>query len=92
LQRNINRADNCEIRNMRINIVTRFHAPNPGKAPGRSFQPNIVTCSTCFIRCRSGVVFPPLKKPWAGANDIDNNAIIGRAHRINSRTHGNRQR
>jgi hypothetical protein len=47
-------------------------------------KPNIVTCSTCFIRRRSGWVFPPLKKTWAGANDIDNSAIIGRAHRINS--------
>jgi hypothetical protein len=46
---------------------------------------NIVTCSTCFIRRRSGLVLPPLKKPWAGADDIDYSAIIGRAHLINSR-------
>src|ERR1700757_5290097 len=38
-------------------------------------KPGIVTCSTCFIRSRSGSVLPKIEEPRAGPANPDNSAI-----------------
>jgi hypothetical protein len=68
------------------------YAPNPGKAPGRSFQNQRCHLFHLFyqVQIRFGSRFPALRprkveESWAGPDDTDNSAIIGHAHRSNSR-------
>ena len=65
-------------------------------APVGPSKTNVATCSTCFIRSRSGSVlrFPrfaatgKIEASWAERDDTANSAIIGYAHDDNSRLIG----
>jgi hypothetical protein len=75
-----------------------YRGRDPHAQPRQSAAPvlsktNLVTCSTCFIRSRSGSAPPWVEELWAGADDSDNKAsIISHAHGDNSRIIGNRRR
>ena len=60
LQPNNSQCSNCQIRNTRISTesVTPMFGIRAKRHVGPS-KADFVTCSTCFIRCRSGSVLPP---------------------------------
>jgi hypothetical protein len=69
----------------------------PAKRQAGPFKAEIVTCSTCFIRSRSGSILRFLRfaapgkieASWAERDGTANTAIIGHAHDDNSRLIGN---
>jgi hypothetical protein len=93
LQRNISQTNNRQIGNTRILPLPDPYAPNPRKRRAAPSKTKVVTCSTCFIRSRSGSVlrFPrfaatgKIEASWAERDDTANSAIIGYAHDDNSR-------
>ena len=71
-------------------------SPNVAERRAGPSKTNVATCSTCFIRSRSGSVlrFPrfaatgKVEETWAERDDTANTAIIGHAHDDNSRRIG----
>jgi hypothetical protein len=60
-------------------------APNPGQGPDKT---NVVTCSTCFIRCRSGsALIRSVEKTPPGDPSTSNCAILGHARHIIPENH-----
>src|SRR3984893_5460802 len=96
LQRNISQTNNRQIGNTRILPLPDPYAPNRRKRRAAPSKTKVVTCSTCFIRSRSGSVlrFPrfaatgKIEASWAERGDTANSAIIGYAHDDNSRLIG----
>jgi hypothetical protein len=72
LQPNNSQCSNCQIRNTRTSNA--FVIPMleiPAKRQAGPSKPNVVTCSTCFIRSRSGSV------SCAELDESDNSPTIG---------------
>jgi hypothetical protein len=87
LQPNNSRRINCHIRNTRTSTASVI--PSLGIAAKRQAGPSkaeTVTCSTSFIRSRSGSVLPKGRRTAVGPANTDNSAIIRHAHGDNSRT------
>jgi hypothetical protein len=96
LQPNNSQGSNCQIGNTRtFNASVIPVLGIPAKRQAGPFKAEILTCSTCFIRCRSGSVLlvlcfagTEIEASWAERDDTANTAIIGYAHDDNSRLIG----
>jgi len=97
LQPNNSQGSNCQIGNTRTFTASVIPVLGiPAKRQAGPFKAEIVTCSTCFIRSRSGSVLRfqrfaatgKIEASWAERDDTANSAIIGYAHDDNSRLIG----
>ena len=97
LQPNNSQGSNCQIGNtMTFTASVIPVLGNPAKRQAGPFKAEIVTCSTCFIRSRSGSVLlflrfaatAKIEASWAERDETANSAIIGYAHDDNSRLIG----
>jgi len=97
LQPNNSQGSNCQIGNTRTFTASVIPVLGiPAKRQAGPFKAEIVTCSTCFIRSRSGSVLRfqrfaatgKIEASWAERDDTAKSAIIGYAHDDNSRLIG----